>query len=293
MDKRIVASFLNPMEPVPTRLTMEGSLQMPVKCLVCDIYGTLLISGSGDIGIARQQAHEEEALTGLVHEFGVQGSPSDLRKRLYDAIEREHQRKKAIGIEHPEVEIDKIWATILPFDEMEKIQSFAIRWEMVVNPVWPMPGLSELIGTCRNGGIALGIISNAQFFTAPLFTWLLDQDLERLGFDRSLTMLSFQHGCAKPSGVLFTTVVDRLKAMGIPAERAAFIGNDMRNDIAPAQRVGFQTVLFAGDARSLRLRANKAECRNIRPDLQITHLSQLANWLAKPPMKTNLKPQGS
>jgi putative hydrolase of the HAD superfamily len=47
----------------------------------------------------------------------------------------------------------------------------------------------------------------------------------------------------------------------------------MRNDIVPAARVGFQTVLFAGDRRSLRLRENDHSLdRSVVPDLIVNDL---------------------
>ena len=49
----------------------------------------------------------------------------------------------------------------------------------------------------------------------------------------------------------------------------------MLNDIFPAQKVGFKTALFAGDQRSLRLRADDPRCRELTPDLVVTDLGQL------------------
>jgi putative hydrolase of the HAD superfamily len=57
------------------------------------------------------------------------------------------------------------------------------------------------------------------------------------------------------------------------------LGNDMRNDIVPAARTGFQTVLFAGDARSLRLRSESPECKALRPNAIVTHLAQLCGLM--------------
>jgi putative hydrolase of the HAD superfamily len=53
----------------------------------------------------------------------------------------------------------------------------------------------------------------------------------------------------------------------------------MRNDILPAHRAGFQSILFAGDQRSLRLRQDDPSCRSIRPDAVITDLFQLKDLL--------------
>ena len=53
------------------------------------------------------------------------------------------------------------------------------------------------------------------------------------------------------------------------------LGNDMLNDIYPARNVGFQTALFAGDKRSLRLRTEDPRCRDLTSDLVVTDLGQL------------------
>jgi putative hydrolase of the HAD superfamily len=49
----------------------------------------------------------------------------------------------------------------------------------------------------------------------------------------------------------------------------------MLNDIYPAKMVGFKAGLFAGDARSLRLRENHPKCQNLFADLVITDLVQI------------------
>lgn len=279
MHKRKLKSYLSPMTPQPTQLAMEGELCLPIKCLLCDVYGTLLISGCGDIGISRPQTAMDEALKILLAEYEILRTPAVLRQDLHDAVVRDHNRKRAQGIDHPEVKIEEIWATLLPLVNEEKIRAFAAQWEMVVNPVWPMPGLKELMTACRLGGIAPGIISNAQFFTPLLFELLLGCDPEGLGFDRRLILFSYQYGRAKPSPFLFASAAGALEAMGIARGEAAFIGNDMRNDIAPAHQAGFQTILFAGDARSLRMRNDDPICRDLKPDLRITHLNQLTAFI--------------
>jgi putative hydrolase of the HAD superfamily len=53
----------------------------------------------------------------------------------------------------------------------------------------------------------------------------------------------------------------------------------MLNDIYPAHRSGFQTALFAGDARSLRWRRDDPRCSGLTPDLVVTDLNQVADLL--------------
>jgi putative hydrolase of the HAD superfamily len=62
-----------------------------------------------------------------------------------------------------------------------------------------------------------------------------------------------------------------------PAE-ALYLGNDARKDIHPAASLGFRTALFAGDARSLRLR--ESEPGLLPPDAILTELSQIISIFA-------------
>jgi putative hydrolase of the HAD superfamily len=57
------------------------------------------------------------------------------------------------------------------------------------------------------------------------------------------------------------------------------VGNDKLNDIWPATQLGLKTALFAGDQRSLRLRENDVRCSGLEPDLVITRLSQLSDFI--------------
>jgi putative hydrolase of the HAD superfamily len=171
--------------------------------------------------------------------------------------------------------IENVWENVLAFDDLRSLRKFSVEFEMIMNPVWPMPGLEKMLAHCRSRGIALGIISNAQFFTPYLFEWLLEATPAQLGFDDELTWYSYRHGCAKPSPALFQMARKTLSDRGIAQQHVAYIGNDMRNDIRPAQQAGFQTILFAGDSRSLRLREDDATCSALTPDMVINSLTQL------------------
>jgi putative hydrolase of the HAD superfamily len=143
-----------------------------------------------------------------------------------------------------------------------------------------MPHLETLLAACRQKNLAMGIISNAQFFTPLLFEWFLDARIEQLGFDSELVFLSYQLGYAKPSPVPFKMAASAIYAKGFNTTAALFVGNDMLNDIYPARRLGFQTALFAGDARSLRLRTDESRCFNLSADLILTDLGQLIGHLS-------------
>ena len=58
-------------------------------------------------------------------------------------------------------------------------------------------------------------------------------------------------------------------------DRVLYVGNDALNDMIPARKVGFRTVLFAGDKESLKLRKDRPECASFRADAVIKSLPQL------------------
>ncbi len=132
-----------------------------------------------------------------------------------------------------------------------------------------------MFAALRLAGFQLGIISNSQFYTPLLFPALVDQSLETLGCDPKLSFLSFEHRHAKPGAYLYELARNALEPYGIAATQTLFVGNDMRNDVAPAAGVGFRTALFAGDQRSLRLRLEDADVARITPDIVVTQLNQI------------------
>ena len=141
-----------------------------------------------------------------------------------------------------------------------------------------MPGLLETLSGLRGKKIMLGILSNAQFYTPILFETLCNhQSLTELGFDPDLCLFSYLEGEGKPSPNLFSTLALRLDDYGIAASETLYVGNDMLKDIWPAADVGWQTALFAGDNRSLRLRKDDPRMRHVQPTMVIDDLRQLVD----------------
>ncbi len=278
----LLKKHIKPLTPVSTSLSPKGRLKEPVKCVLFDIYGTLLISGSGDTGDTKISLKENKALKELLKNYNIEILPDDLIEKYISQIIKTHENLKKKGIYYPEVDIIKIWSHIFPEMAKEKIKVFAMEFEMITNPVWPMPYLKELLLFCRKKNIKTGIISNAQFYTPLLFQLFLGKNLYDLGFDPELTIFSYKQGCAKPSLSLFIKADKILQDKNINTKSVLYVGNDMLKDIMPAYKTGFQTGLFAGDKRSLRLRQNETGSENIHPNIVLTSLNQLINHLKNP-----------
>ncbi len=278
-----------PMEPQPSQLTEKLRELEGIRALLFDVYGTLFISGTGDISLARELSNGR-ALTQALYYADFTGNLEKAGERgvslLLETIAQTHAQRRIEGKISPEVDIRDEWHRVLITLQVEDllegeisdetISQLSVEYECRVNPVWSMPNLRETLQMLRDKPVLLGIISNAQFYTLLLFPAFLGRSHLELGFDVDLCAWSFQCQEAKPSPTLFLRVADQLTQYGIAPEEALYIGNDMLNDIWPAAQLGMKTALFAGDTRSLRLREDDPRCSRLEPDLVLTQLSQLS-----------------
>ena len=279
MEKAQINKYLHPMTPLPTSLSARGDLRQSIGCILFDIYGTLFISGSGDISLSQQNSLPYEQLAQLLTKYAISHPPRQILDKLYERIEIRHAVLGNRGVDHPEVIIEDIWRQVLEIDDPTIIRQFAVEFELIANPAFPMPNLESMLSACRQTDLLLGIISNAQFYTPLLFKWFLYSEIEDLGFDPGLLFYSYQYEEAKPSPTLFKMAAEKLGSKGIQPVSVLYVGNDMLNDIYPAHAIGFQTALFAGDRRSLRLRTDDPRCINLKPDLVLTDLGQLRKYI--------------
>lgn len=267
-------------EPVPTGLRESGAIKEVIKAVLFDVYGTLLISRAGDISIAEKEAvNNIIGIERLLKKHRIDRDASLFYQEFINEIEGEIEQRKEGGVDYPEVVIEKIWKNLLPFDDDDLIKKFAVEYEMVVNPVYPMPHAQELLSSLKKKNALMGIVSNAQFYTPYLFPALLGGSLADLGFRDDLIFFSYAFGYGKPSLFLYKKAAECLHTLGIERENVLFVGNDMLKDIYPAGTIGFQTALFAGDGRSLRLREDDDRCKNLAANLIITDLLHIDDYI--------------
>lgn len=277
LDASTASAYVRKLEPIATGLSPQLDSLRPFRAVLFDVYGTLMISGVGDIGVGCESCAQADRLQPLLHRYGIDIEPERLGHRLQAAIQASHATARKRGVDYPEVDIANIWSQVLNANapQSDWIQEFALEYELLVNPVYPMPGAIALLTVLKTAGVFMGLISNAQFYTALLLEWIWGRSLNACGFDRRLLFYSYMEAHAKPSRVMFERARSTLKDMAIPATTVLYVGNDMRNDIWPAASVGFKTALFAGDQRSLRLRESDPQSRHLPPDVIVTDLRQL------------------
>lgn len=287
------------LEPQTTDMQSVVYQMQDIEAFVFDIYGTLLISASGDI---EESEWSEEVLRKALIEGGIEIVNNDqfqalrygrhILEKFQDTIKNHHEQLSSYAhIDYPEVDIVEIWKLVLAqaaqegwikFSPHSDVKRFVFSFELFSNKVYPMPGMQKLIQDLIVQNQILGIVSNAQFYTPIIMNYFLNNSLaESIAippFESELTYLSYREGVAKPDNTMFEKLAQQLEqTYRIPREKALYIGNDMYKDVYPAQNVGFKTALFAGDRRSLRLRNDKPEIAELEPDICITELMQLLN----------------
>ena len=283
------------MKPGPTLLKPLVHREPTIKAFIFDVYGTLLISASGDIDESvfstenLSQAFEAAGIQLLVNSGHINGFLTGMLDEFRQSIKTFHQEEFKEDKPYPEVDILQIWENILfrhlsageiHFKDPLCTKCFTFVFEVLSNRIYPMPGMKELIRELSERKFTLGIISNAQFYTPVILNFFLHHsvtDSEQVKpFDPDLTVFSYTYRRSKPDPYLFKLMRDQcIRKYGLISDEILYIGNDMFRDVYPAFQAGFRTALFAGDARSLRLRQEKTELKKIVPDFIITDLMQL------------------
>ena len=281
----VVKRLSSPLDAQPTGLAPRLKPLPGIRAVLFDIYGTMLISGSGEVGTVDRDA--PAAFREALESMGIRAERLPAAAGLETTIRQHHARSRAEGNDYPEVEIRDVWLeTLTGLVEAEHleldvercdVERLSVEYECRMNPVWPMPHLESCLASLR-GNRVLGIVSNAQFFTPLLFPALLGVSLRELGFDPEMQYFSYALGVAKPSPEMFRRSLTVLADKKVAATETIYVGNDMLNDVSTAAQVGMKTALFAGDRRSLRLREGDSRVSS-QPDIVLSDLRQLTECI--------------
>ncbi|MBW1981008.1 MAG: HAD family hydrolase [Deltaproteobacteria bacterium] len=267
-----------PMPAAAATSSIHKSLRMAPRprAVLFDVYGTLVCSVLGDLDDQRRQSTSEDSFVQTANRFGFSRETGRLWHQLFfEAIAAEHEDMRQKGIGHAEVLVDRIWEAMITRaggdPAVNRPRTLAAYREMIANPVRPFAGVAETLRRLRSMGLRLGIVSNSQFYTMPILARALGIACEEL-FEAPFVFLSYRLGFAKPEPHFFRLVRTTLLAHGIGPEETLVVGNDEENDIQAAQIHGFQTVLFCGNEKSVRLSQGES-----RPRLIYNYESLLAS----------------
>jgi putative hydrolase of the HAD superfamily len=241
---------------------------MDIRAVAFDVNGTLvrILTDEGMEQIFRSAAHY------LTYQ-GVDLHRDQVRE-LYFATLREQQRTSPE--EHPEFDAVGIWRRIidgnataytrtLPAGKLAQLPLFLAEMSRGISRrrLGLYPHVREVLDVLRER-YPLALVTDAQ----SAYT---RGELHKVGlldyFDP--IVISGDHGFRKPDRRLFQFALD---GMGVAAENALYVGNDMHRDIFGAREAGMTTVMFeSGQGTSAYL-----DCM---PDYRITDIRDLLTIL--------------
>jgi len=244
---------------------------MDIRAVVFDVNGTLIRILTED--------RADQIFRSAAHFLAYQGIDlhRDEVRDLYFSTLKEQQRASAEL--YPEFDAVGIWRTIiddhmtdftraLPGEKLEQMPLFLaeISRGIARRRLSLYPHVREVLDVLRERYL-IAVVTDAQsaYARAELHkVRLLDY------FDP--IVVSGDHGFRKPDPRLFRLALDR---MGVAAENALYVGNDMRCDIYGAREVGMTTVMVDSD------QGTKAY-RDCVPDHTITDFRDLLTILGLP-----------
>jgi putative hydrolase of the HAD superfamily len=245
---------------------------MDIRAVAFDVNGTLvrILTDEGMEQIFRSAAH-------FLTYQGIDLHRHQVRE-LYFGTLREQQRTSPE--EHPEFDAVGVWRSIinghltdftrtLPAGKLEQMPLFLAEMSRGISRrrLGLYPHVREVLDVLRERH-RLALVTDAQSAHTR-------GELHKVGlldyFDP--IVISGDHGYRKPDRRLFQFALD---GMGVAAENALYVGNDMHRDIFGAREAGMPTVMFeSGQGTSAYL-----DCV---PDYRITDFRDLLKILGLEP----------
>ena len=175
---------LEELRPIPTGFCPNLKTDSPVKAVIFDIYGTLIISASGDIDqatISEENMYKALRAGGFPTEMN-KNAAAFLVEQLPLKIKEQQEKLKKNGHAFPDVDIFRVWEdmflaaeheSLLERRGQESLSDVIMVFELLSNKVFPMPGMKEVLMELNRKGIPLGIVSNAQFYTPIIMNYFI------------------------------------------------------------------------------------------------------------------------
>ena len=241
---------------------------MDIRAVAFDVNGTLvrILTDEGMEQIFRSAAH-------FLTYQGIDLHRHQVRELYFGTLREQHRTSPE---EHPEFDAVGAWRSIidghltdftrtLPAGKLEQMPLFLAEMSRGISRrrLGLYPHVREVLDVLRER-YRLALVTDAQSAYAR-------GELHKVGlldyFDP--IVISGDHGYRKPDQRLFQFALD---GMGVAAESALYVGNDMHRDIFGAREAGMPTVMFeSGQGKSAYL-----DCV---PDYRITDFRDLLKIL--------------
>ncbi len=291
-----------PPQPVPPKATPYWKPLEGVRAVTWGVYGTLLtVSGGRLLYLHPDPLCMEVALDKTIHEFNMwysmsrkPGAPWEYLFQQYKGLVETNQ---LAGSPKPgeasEVDLAHIWQVLVErlgkkdfsWDEAfygdigEFSEKVAWFFHAALQGAGAAPHALAALEHVRSSGLAQGLIGDGQCFTLVELARALKSQgtvpaLTEL-FTRGCVSLSFQFGVRQPAATLFEACLARLARRGIAPAEVLHVAPRLREELAPAKKLGMRTALYAGDAASLAATPAEVNDPALRPDRILTDLGQI------------------
>src|SRR5919109_2598725 len=213
---------------------------MDIRAVAFDVNGTLVrvLTDEGMAQIFRSAAH-------FLTYQGINLHRNQVRELYFRTLQ---QQQRTSPEEHPEFDAVGIWRSIidgnateftrtLPAGKLAQMPLFLAEMSRGISRrrLGLYPHVREVLDVLR-GRYPLALVTDAQSAHTR-------GELHKVGlldyFDP--IVISGDHGYRKPDRRLFELALDGL---GVAAEHAVYVGNDMHRDIFGAREAGMTTVMF-------------------------------------------------
>lgn len=286
-----------------------------VRAVTWGVYGTLLTVAEGRLMFLHPDPLcMEVALDKTIHEFNMWHSMSRKPGAPWEYMFYQYKRLVEDRLlsagprpgEAPEVNAARIWEVLIErlgkkdfsWDESfyGGIEEFSekVAWffHRALQGVAASPHALTALQHVKEAGCAQGLVADGQCFTlVQLAKALSCQEDDRAVpdggstpgaaasltklFTRNSVFLSFDYGVRQPAAALFEACLARLAKGGVAPAEVLHIAPRLKEELAPAKKLGMRTALYAGDAASLVATPAEVNDPELRPDRILTDLGQI------------------
>jgi hypothetical protein len=275
-----------------------------VRVIFWNLYGTLLAVPHGELRYEHDQEFVTDAvLDKVLKEFNFwnsmarkPGPPASHLKEMVNKALTLLRMTGSGGEKHPEILAERVWEEVLKklksdykYDmslfgpPAEYAKRIAYFYHASIQGFGAYDGAADALKLVMDRGGFNGLLADAQCFTTvQLFKACREQDPSfelNAVFPLGLRVLSFEKKARKPSETLFRAAIEALAARGLKPADAAVVGSNIARDLQPAKKLGFRTVLFAGDKGSLAATPEQLKDAGTKPDGMMTALPQIVDCL--------------
>lgn len=212
--------------------------QGPVRAVLFD-YGRTLVE------VVRPVAAIEQAQQAIARCIAGAGhpapSPALLLARVHDRVEAEVSAHEEAG-HLEEIDIDAAERRAFADIGLDLADDLRDRCASIAQRAWfesmrLCPGVVDVLGELRAGGLRIGLCSNAPYRPSSMH-----EQLRHVGVAGLLdaAIFSGEVGWRKPSERIFRAALSALHA---DAATTVFVGDRLREDVAGASAAGMRTIL--------------------------------------------------